>query len=245
MEPVVKQLASAFVDADGVQYSEGEARELAVRLEGAFEAQSLVEQPQGGGRAPRKRFAFVHRQTPGLTLVLSGNRFDVQRVGLDIPTDSLPDFLRSASAVIGTALDYFGRRSHRLATVVEGLVADVDGAACNEARRRAINLPNLFQDAPIVEWDWRAVARVERQFGALNETTNTIGIVKRAPIERTENGVTTELERLYIQVDINTLPDAIRARFGPAEAAAYFEASGAWLADVERGITRFLEGADD
>lgn len=122
----------------------------------------------------------------------------------------------------------------RLATVREGLAAEMTEATFRAVADRMLNRPPTFRENSW-EWDWRCVTTIDRQFGGSAKATNTIASVKRGSGTFSSG---ESFERLRIDLDINTRNDP-SMRFRVEEVSAFFNSIVAWHRELETEIQTF------
>jgi hypothetical protein len=178
-------------------------------------------------------------------VVLSGKRFDVSKhpVLPDIKDLGVfSDFCNFSFPILISVMNYFQRRGHRLAGVQEGLLREMADDEMNGILKRSFRLPSTFSDHLPFEWDWRMASHVERPVNKLREQTNTIVTIKRMLGRFTGHQGGSTFDRIRVDLDINTSPDTVTARFGKAEVRAFFENVSSWHAELGNEISAFIHG---
>lgn len=242
----LRYLASVFLDADSITAT----AENIAHLVKAFNSSNLLpigmQELAGASAIPRLAFASPEGDWQ---LRCSKNRFDLIHVPVSADGAKLGDFslfCQEASSKLVTTLNYFQRKAHRLAAVQEGLLAEFPKEEMEEIPQRLFHLPSTFiQHAPF-EWDWRAVGIVARTFGKVSEPTNTIAAVKRwrGMISRKLEGeiMQSQLDRIRVDFDINTLPENAVARFGESPIVDFFKEASAWHEQLSAELFAFISG---
>ena len=247
-ESHIRYLASVFVDADSIKASAAGLPGLLERYGDTGLLPILVQEQDLGGIQPR--FAFAD-PAGRWRVALRGRRFDVSQHAVDPPGAGMADFgsfCRQAADWLAAALDHVGRRGHRLAAVQEGWLGELDEEQLREVAGRLLVLSPTFAEHPPFEWDHRVCAAVEREFGDGREVTNTLVTVKRLGGQITTVGPdgarTVPFDRIRVDLDVNTSPNNVRARFGPDEVGAFFERSPEWHRDLEAEVSALLLGGE-
>ncbi len=242
----IRYLASTFVDAQSIIPNTSDMAALLAKLNDEQLIPGSAQEVSAAGVSTRIAFA-----TPDGTrqLLLLGNRFDYSKIsttpeGADLGEFS--EFCQDAIVKLTTVLGYFQRRAHRLAAVQEGYLQDMPAGGIDKIRGQVLNLPPVYLEHVPSEWDWRAVAHIEREIGGVSEPTNTITTIKRT-VERfirVEAGVPVQLEtdRIRIDFDINTLPTNVNARFEAEHVHSFFEQASQWHANLSSEVLSFIFG---
>lgn len=238
----LRYLATAYVDADSIT---PESDNVAGALK-ALDDERFVSIPAfqnvEGKRVPRIGFMAPD----GWTFVLGGTRFDLSlrpTVGEGDNMGEFSDFCKEAPLKLISALAFFDRKAHRLAVVREGMLPEMEVGEMEAVARHLLNMSPTFTQNQPFEWNWRSAALIDRTFGGISEPTNTIVTVSRlagtlGPDADGENEV--EFDRLRVDLDINTTPKNVKARFGTNEILAYFEAAQDWHKSLGNEISAFL-----
>lgn len=245
----LRNLASVFLDAQSITASSKEMSRLLemlsdLNLDVDFLPVSVTEARQEGPPVPRLAF-MSHDQE--WRLVLLGDRFNFSQdyVGEDSSLDSgnvgtINDFLPKAAAVLAPLVSHFGRRGHRMAVVQEGFLPN-SSTDKEHIRSKLLQLPPLYQEHHPFEWNWRAVAAVDRSFGSQHETTNTITKVDRIAGSLSSSASRQiEFDMIRVDLDVNTEPSNVEARFSEDRIRDFLEASSQWHRDLEQETVRFL-----
>jgi hypothetical protein len=189
-------------------------------------------------------------------LYLFHDRFNLSRHPIDPEGNNLGDFslfCQEAGTKLAAILAVFRKRSHRLAVVQEGLLPEISASEAEAMLERLFHLPPTFIKNPPFEWDWRLASRIERQIIDLTEQTNTIATVKRqyGNIGRQGNimsdgdeddNILIRLDRIRVDLDINTFQDNIIDRFEENHVRAFFDIASKWHADFSGEIASFILG---
>lgn len=230
----VRNQARVFLNAAHLQARGSSFAELLQGLGEDFLPRALAELSSNGNQVQRLGAATPRGDW---SVHITAESVDVTYApGLGATGIPFPDFCARAARYLQVAHALVDQPAHRIALVREGL--DTMGPEQLEALgSRLLNRHGLF-DAPLVEWDWRAVTNVTRAFGAKEANTNTIGILRR--VEAMQAGRDPE-DRLWVSTDVNTLPRETRPRFSPEDAAEFVTAGVAWHAQLEQALKDLVE----
>ena len=246
----LKYLASVFVDADSITHESKYITDLQKELkEEGFVPLQVFEGPGPGVTISshgivKPRIGF-HNPDKGIHLVLQGTRFDYSKQPLLSSVKEMgeySDFLKEASDKLNIAMDYFGRKAHRLAAIKEGFLPEMNSKKLNAICSNLLILSDTFSKLLPFEWDWRVASKIERTFGKCVEKTNTVVSIRRRQGKITvEENKEIDFDRINIVFDINTLPDDSRARFGSKEVNDFFDNINGWQKELEGEISAFLQ----
>ena len=115
-----------------------------------------------------------------------------------------------------------GKHGTRLALVTTVMLREMTPAEFKEAYRRLFAAPDFFVEQEPFEWNWRSAARVERSVGPRMETFNVIGRIGRFNGQLQIGPDVMPLDRIQVEIDINTIPDADETRFGGEHLDPFF-----------------------
>jgi hypothetical protein len=244
-----RYLASVFVDARDIVAT---GRTIAGVLSALDDDALLPTSAQEvGPQGPVARMAFTSPDERTI-LMLQGGRFDYSRQSPDIDAANLgelTDFCREAATKLQVLLHHFKRVSYRLACVQETWFKTDSDIAFEQVRRRLLNLPPPYENAPTVEWDWRVNRQVSRKVGSLNELTNSITTVRRALGTHVliQNGVIqqNEVSRIRVDIDINTTQSNPRPRFHDTHLRSFFDQAPRWHAELGEGVVNLMTSEDE
>ena len=191
-----------------------------------------------------QRIALADR-TGSWRLAILGSSFDLSFHPTDFAGSNLADFqgfAAEAGEVLSVAADFLGRIGHRLALVQEGLLQEMSGDELGAAADRLLQRPAFFVENPPFEWDWRCASRTELIFGEHKEPAHFIGTVKRVGATLSVGNSTQELDRLMLQVDLNTAPTNTRGRFRPEGVKAFFKEAAIQQRAIRKAILEHIGG---
>lgn len=239
-----RYLAVAFADAESVSPNIQDITYLMTEF-APIEVipNSVTEQAPAGSK---NRVVFVS-QNNSWQIALLSKQFQVTKVATDPLKDHLgdfSDFCSQAARILKITLERFQRKAHRLAALREGYLKEMPDAKMSRMAARLMNMPNIYKDNPVTEWDWRAVTQIEREIEGVKEPTNTITIIKRVNGElvspQGQLGLPTRFSRIRVDLDINTAPINTSARFTGQHIDKFYAQVQEWHRDLELEITTFI-----
>lgn len=181
------------------------------------------------------------------SVVAQPESVDVEfRPNLAVPGPTFQEFTGSACAILGHVLRVSGLRATRLASAQEGMLEQSSPEVMLTTVQRLMRLP-AHAEAPS-EWDYRCVWRRELRFGSHTEMCNTILTIKRVQGEltavrkgETEAEITrSAIDRIRVELDINTLPQAIDRRFSDGDLESFLSESVVWHEDLSKTAMTLL-----
>ena len=240
----IRYLASVFLDADSITAEP----ELTMSVLEALKDKRFIPFPLFEENEERRvqRIAFISPKD-GFFLRFGGDRFDLSLM----PTEGrknigeFADFCEEASGKLIIGLKHFDRKARRLAAVREGLLPEMDIKQIESVANKLLKLPQTFAGNPPFEWDWRVASHIERKFSNRVELTNTIVTAqRRVGAMKLWDRQESQVDSVRIDLDINTIPANVEARFGGEEVKAFFKYVVEWHDSLEKEIVNFLELED-
>lgn len=233
---VIRFLARCFVAGPQIQLRAQTFADFATALgDDAFLPKQILEVGPGGNAVSR---LAVGSSKGDWIVQVTGESVDVQYSPVmgDSPI-GFEAFCGRAGEHLGAALDFLDAKAYRVAAVQEGLLKELSAEAMARTANRLLTGPAPFDSVTPFEWDWRMAVEVVRRFGAIDETTNTIAIVKR--VEATAGGL--RLDRLLVSADINTTPKRADPRYNSLEIRAFLAESVGWHAKLSDDLLAFIQ----
>lgn len=236
-----RYLARVFVDAQSMQPALERVPDL-IKIIGRSVFPQVVTERRPG--FPLARRLVLASPVGDWALAMLGDSFDVTASPVDEHGSNMGtwrDFVRHAGIVLSEAVTLSGRTPHRVAVVREGFLRAMPAEEYDGIARRLLMPPPSFKAAPLFEWDWRCARHDRLRVGETDETTNVLLAVRRQQGEMTfPDGRNVGLDRLRVELDVNTAPENTQARFQPPRIRAFFEAAldqhDALAEDLERHI---------
>lgn len=234
-----RYLASAFVEANSLKLNNQDVTSmmstLGTMLGDIQLLPNVVNEETPSGSVPR----YVLIGITGVwqwQILLLGSRFDVSRVSANpFQGSNLGDystFCQQAGEILISLLERFQLRPHRLAAVQEGYLEEMSAEEITDVARRLMRFTDTYAHQILTEWDWRAVAQINREFGGMTEPTNTITTIKKIPglsIQAVQGlPATLPINRIRADIDINTLPDNAAPRFDKEHIRSFFTEAVTW-----------------
>jgi len=240
----IRYLASVFVDAERILPTPDDIKRLVDILGDPNMRAVWGQDPNNPNSPPRLGFS---NQSTGRQLALLGNRFDYAAVssepeGSDL--GSLADFCREAASRLSGAMEHFSQVANRLASVQEGYLPTSSAMPMDNVARNLLHFPDFYAANIPREWDWRANAQTMRMFGESNELCNNISTIRRMVgqyFRMDTHGVFSgEIDKIRIDIDINTHPNNAAPRFRTQEVTAFFAAAGEWHGELSSQLQSFI-----
>lgn len=252
----VRYLATAFVDAESVRPNSEDIAKFISEFNFAEFVSVAVQEPSLAGQS--RRIGFVSSDG-SWQIFLLGQRFNVARLSSDPTGGDLGDFTefcQTANKTLQFVLRHFGRRSHRLAAVQEGVMKNKSEEEIRAIAEKLLKLPEIFKKNPLSEWDWRCVGRTKHDVGGIEESFNEIVTIKRINVLKTESteisiGVGTlpltqvpsMTPLIRLDLDINTTPENTSARFQDERMDDFFEKVITWHNELKNQISHLIDVA--
>ncbi len=172
-------------------------------------------------------------------VVVSSGRMDiveqgsiVSNVALRSP-DQFADFSQSCiDAVVGD----LNVMAHRLA-FVSAAILPVEGEAVESAFNKFLVPLPFYEGIAPIEWTARANVQTNIDFNNFHETVNVIAKIDRAQGQaQAQDSSWTQFDRIVAELDCNTVPVNIEARFPVSSVRAFVLSAGALVTQIEEQI---------
>lgn len=237
-------LASVFLDAQSIATNTENTvniLEKVLRPRGDVEwiHIPILESPQSGA-SPRMGFTSLSGEWQ---LILASTRFDLTKRLIDPKQSNMgefSDFCKRAYPILNDLLVMFERKGHRLSAVQEGLLPVMSEAKMQAIAMRLLKLSPTFSSSPPFEWDWRVASLIKRPVAKRMEPTNTIVTIKRLAVKTGDREDTEPVDRIRVDLDINTSHKKTTVRFGKTEVTAFFKSIGSWHSQLVKEVSSFL-----
>ena len=190
--------------------------------------------------SPRMGFTSLNGEW---RLILASTRFDLMKHLIDPKQSNMgefSDFCERVYPILNALLAMFKRKGYRLSAVQEGLLPVMSEAQMQAIAMRLLNLPATFSSSSPFEWDWRVASLIERPVAKRMEPTNTIITIKRLAVKTSDRDDTEPVDRIRVDLDINTSHKKTAVRFGKAEVTAFFKSVGSWHTQLAKEVSSFL-----
>lgn len=239
-------LASVFVNAENVTPTNEDVALFMTLVEGVeLFPRPILEQTSMSGDA--NRIGFVSSEGGWQVMLLRG-RFDVARASTNPLAGSdlgaFEEFTGTASRILLLLVEHFGLRPHRLALVREALLREMTLDEATALADKLLRLPNVYQNRPLSEWDWRCVSEIERTFAGKSEPLNSITTIKKGGGVAFQTGASAPAiipsKRIRFDTDVNTLPRFTEERFDAASIADFFSHGPGWHSEIESAVDQLV-----
>jgi len=126
----------------------------------------------------------------------------IKPIGANLGT--FEEFTRDATDFLGRILDRFPRKGHRLALIIRGFLGEMPESRLQDICKRVFVPNDFYTQNPPVGWNSRLLARTPRDIGGKQELLNVITHVKRIRGEFEAEETLIPLDRIEVELDINT-----------------------------------------
>jgi hypothetical protein len=228
----IRQLARAFVDAQSITPSTEQLLRLIeeARLVERMSTPAVLPLPLRDPGAPptsAMRFTLASAQLDW-QLALLNQSFDLTRLPTDMDGTNIGDLGEFASMAASTLWDcarFFGRLPHRLVLGQSGFMGEMSSEQLDSVARRLLHVPTSFDAPPPFEWDWRCARYGAFTIRDRNERTNIVATIKRTSGVMQSATEKRPFDRIFVELDVNTLADDARGRFEEHDMKQFFVAA--------------------
>lgn len=235
----LRYLARAFVDAQGLTLTQADQAQLLASLN--LQDGVVIPAAEFVGPELITRAGFTSAPLD-MKIVVRGDSIDVMQGGgreAEGTAEAFLAFNELSATLLGTIASFIGRVPHRLASVQEGLLAEMPREQLERVADSFLRVPRSLQDPKPFEWNYRTAWRRSLPFDDLEEEVNEILQVRRlSGVLHSQQGPST-FDRIRVDLDVNTVPLNTRGRFDNGRIRAFFTSclqSHARMATVTRQV---------
>jgi len=150
------------------------------------------------------------------SIAFLSRNINIEHLGENEPQkDEMDNFLTTAKKLTNKIFGYLGQKSNRLAFIVDFILKEMDQAKLESCYSKFFEPLPTYQKKSPFEWNNRSVSQEDISLAGTTEKMNVITEIKRmkAQIISKEKEI-KKLERIFIQYEINTIPENKETRFG-------------------------------
>jgi len=220
---------------------------LIEKLSGTLGSQILasVLQEESIG-APITRYVLIAIAGEWQWQIVLGSRFQITRTaanpfsGANLgPFDEFLQTVGQYSDAVERKV--FDKVPHRLATVQEGFLREMNVEEMSGIAERLMKLTRTYEGYDLTEWDWAGrganAERVRRTEGTDEYGCYDQEGLRVCPSKAGETSTTLPLNRIRVDIDINTLPSNTEERFTGDRIRAFFEESVVWHRQLSEDLS--------
>jgi len=237
----LRYLASIFVNAESIVPNNKYLPNLLEQFSTDDFQLITVQEPTTQGAKPRIGFISPEQ---GFQFILGSSRFDFAKLPINQDGSNLGDFstfCTLASQKLSNAAHALNLTPSRLAVVQEGMLEPQSEEDYNKLVKKIFVFPPSYQESLPFEWSWKAVNKVARTFGDIEEPTNTAATISRvAGFISNQREPEIPFDRIRVDLDINTYPENIIPRFSPPNIEEFFKNAVTWHSALYKEIEEFI-----
>jgi hypothetical protein len=128
------------------------------------------------------------------------------------------------------------QKANRLALSSNVILKEMTEEVLNSIYEKLFNPIQLYSDNKPTEWNSRAISRIRKQVSSAEEIINFISEINRINGQINLNQKFISLDRIAINLDINTIPNNSKYRFGESEVADFYKTVSMWHNDLLKEI---------
>jgi len=126
----------------------------------------------------------------------------------------------------------FSQKANRLALSSNIILEEMPEEKLNNIYEKLFNPIRLYSDNKPAEWSSRSVSCIKKQVSSVEETINFVSEVNRVNGQISLNQAYMSLDRVAINLDINTILNNSKYRFGESEIADFYKKVSIWYNDL-------------
>jgi hypothetical protein len=158
-------------------------------------------------------------------------RIDISQNQTDAKGDnigSIEQFSTEVSDIFMRIMDKYPQKANRLAVSGNLVLKEMPPHILDEIYPKLFNPTRTYRENQPVEWNFRAVSRVEKKINGNNEILNFITAADRVTVQMN----LTPLDRVVVHLDINTVPNNANDRFAKVDIIDFYRNVHVWYNDL-------------
>lgn len=190
-------------------------RELIPNTFYEFKPPSLLPQP-------RLRFSNLNSEW---IINIGTERIDIEKHPTDPKGNNLGDlskFCTDAMGMFTKIIEKYNKKSNRLALIANYIMQEMTETHFAKAYTNLFKSSDFYVTNPPFEWNWRAAARIRREIRKQQEAINVVATVIRAKMDYRFKEEVKQIDRLALNLDINTSPENSEFRFDLTHAESFY-----------------------
>jgi hypothetical protein len=196
-----------------------------------------------GGIIPQNRFQLMSPNNEWV-IRFGSMRIDFEKNPTDLKGSNLGDlkeFCDEAKNAFERILKKYPKKGNRIALVSRFLLEEFPEDKMQNIYNKLFNAPNLYTDNKPVEWNWRTVSRLSKSIDGLNEEFNFITQINRTLAEYRDLNAVNTIDRIDLNIDINSSPLNVEYRYGIPEMSQFFDSAQNWHDDLVGELLVFFK----
>jgi len=157
---------------------------------------------------------------------------------------SIEQFSVDVSNFLVKILNKQPKKANRIALSSNVILEEMTEESLNNIYGKLFNPIQLYSNNKPIEWNSRTVFRLDKQVDSIKETLNFISEINRSSVLLNQGNMPINIlnqglvptDRIFINLDINTIPNNTKYRFGEAEIATFYKNMSLWHKDLLKEI---------
>lgn len=192
---------------------------------------------------PQNRFALQSSNNEW-RINFASMRIDIEKNPTDFKGNNMgteSDFCNTVKDFYSRILRKYPKKANRLAFVSRFLLNEMSDDTLNLTYTKLFNAPLIYRDNIPFEWNWRTVAKLEKDICTdYPETFNYVSSINRVNGEVVEGNNVRKLDRIELSIDINTIPTRIDERFDNEMIGHFLENVPIWHEELKNSLLDFI-----
>lgn len=143
----------------------------------------------------------------------------------------IKQFSTEASDIFVRIMDKYQQKAHRLAILGSLVLKEMSSQALDDLYPKIFNPVSTHKENKPVEWNFRAVSRIEKEINGNSEMLNYITEISRVPVQTIFDQFISS-DRIVVNLDINTVPDNTNSRFEKLDIVDFYRNAHGWYNDL-------------
>lgn len=132
------------------------------------------------------------------------------------------------------------RKANRIALVVRYFLKEFSEEQLQAIYNKLFNSPAIYREYKPFEWNWRSISRIPKKVGSLDEEFNFITQINRILGQVLVDNTGRQIDRIDLNLDINSSPTLIEFRYGISEIKQFFESVHKWHDELIKEFSEFF-----
>jgi len=141
---------------------------------------------------------------------------------------TIEQFCADVSDIFAKISSKYPQKANRLALSGNILLEEMTTEKLNGVYEKLFNSIKLYSENKPVEWNLRINSRVQRQINSISEQMNFISEINRVSGLLNIDQKLVPIDRIAVNLDINTIPNNIESRFGEIEFVDFYKNIPVW-----------------
>lgn len=150
-------------------------------------------------------------------------------------------FCDEVTSILDKIFNYMPQKACRLSVASSFLLRTMSEIQLHKLYELLFKAPEIYQNNPPFEWDWRSVAQLEKEILGEKEQLNFITEIKRLTGEIHNDNEAEVFDGIRLSFDINTSQKNLTGRFDLSHVVDFMGDVPNWYFNLLEETTKFIE----